>query len=65
MSDNAEGTEYNETLVEQMRYSFDEAIDRGDIEEARKIIEYVKDFDVLSAKILEAELLDQPISNFK
>ena len=56
--------ENNDTWIEQMQYAFDDAIDEGDIESARAIIEQVKDFDVLSAKILESELLDTPIKQF-
>lgn len=54
----------NEEVLAQLGYSFDEAIEDGNIEEARAIISIVKDIDVFSAKVLEAELMDAPLSNF-
>lgn len=54
----------NEEVIEQLEYCFSEALEKGNIEEARSIIAHVKDLDVFSAKVLEAELLDTPLSNF-
>lgn len=54
----------NTEVLTQLEVAFSEAIDRGDLEEARAIIVHVKDLDVFSAKVLEAELLDQPLSKF-
>lgn len=54
----------NEEVIEQLEYCFSEALDKGNIEEARSIIAHVKDLDIFSAKVLEAELLDAPLSNF-
>lgn len=54
----------NEEVLTQLEVAFDEAIERGNIEKARKIIAEVKDIDALSGKILEAELLDAPLLNF-
>lgn len=54
----------NDNVLEQLEVAFNEAIDEGNIEEARAIIVHVKDIDVFSAKVLEAALLDTPLSKF-
>lgn len=54
----------NDNVLEQLEVAFSEAIDEGNIEEARAIIVHVKDIDVFSAKVLEATLLDTPLSKF-
>lgn len=54
----------NEDVLVQLETAFDEAKLDGNIELCRKIITEVKDIHFLSAKVLEAELLDSPLSNF-
>lgn len=48
----------------QLETAFDEAKLDGNIELCRKIIAEVKDIHFLSGKVLEAELLDSPLSKF-
>jgi hypothetical protein len=55
----------NENLVEQLGYSFDEFHDEGNYAGCKKVIEIVKELDVLSGKLLEAELLNTPINSFR
>jgi hypothetical protein len=55
----------NENLVEQLGYQFDSFLDEGNIEGCRKVIAEIKELDVLSAQLLEAELLNLPISHFR
>ena len=54
----------NQNIVENLTMVFDEAIDTGNIEQARKAIAEIKDLDVLQAKVLENELLNLPVSHF-
>jgi hypothetical protein len=54
----------NDEVLSQLETAFDEAKEEGNIELCRKIIAEVKDLDVFSAKVLETEMLDAPLSNF-
>ena len=55
----------NTELVEQLGYSFDEYLDAGNYQGCKSVIEQVRDLDILSAKLLEAELLELPVSLFR
>jgi hypothetical protein len=55
----------NENLVQQLALAFDDFYDEGNYEKCKQIIEQIREYDVLAAKLLEAELLNTPINSFR
>ena len=56
--------ETNAEWVEQLGYIFDEYLDEGNYEKCREVIEEIREFDTLAAKLLEAEMMNVPIYEY-